>query len=419
MRIILLLIAINFFICAHGQKDRYRFAVSYFGVENEFIYENNSYQILNSNGQIESKDMSSSLSPRILIGGTHFWGHADFYLSIPTSSLKLKSDSRASSSNGVLTGFRLIPYKLKSNRFSPYLGVGFNAKSYNQEGPNGQGPIYTNWQWYQEAGLTYVFKGRNLIDLGVRYFNRNTFNVYFDRASQSSIETSPFSFSLAYKKAFDFTSGYSTEKSKKYMKRVLELGEKEKAFSAFSFGFGLSALIPIGRTELASNKAFFNDEIQGNVTIDLGVAYHFHRYKTSVRFSYRPLKQEETAFDYLFRLRKNSYAFEAFHFFADYHGFVPFIGPYLSYDRYSLKEQDFGRTVTNVNREEIGYGLVFGWDIQQSKLDFLTLRTNLRITPEFNYKHNGLGFTSTQIEFNFIQLVFYPERFKVYKQVNL
>ena len=61
----------------------------------------------------------------------------------------------------------------------------------------------------------------------------------------------------------------------------------------------------------------------------------------------------------------------------------------------------------------MGYGVVFGWDIKQSDVDYITLRTNLRYTPEFNFKSGGYKFTSERIEFNFIQIVYYPERHKM------
>ena len=64
-----------------------------------------------------------------------------------------------------------------------------------------------------------------------------------------------------------------------------------------------------------------------------------------------------------------------------------------------------------------GYGLVFGWDIRLSEVDFLILRTNLRYTPDLGHKIDGKSYTSRQIEFNFIQLVLYPQRIKANKNL--
>ena len=252
----------------------------------------------------------------------------------------------------------------------------------------------------------------------MRYMAQNNFYNAYTRTDFQTTELSPFSFSMSYKIAFDATAGYSSEGSKRYMKKIYEKAEKEGALSAFSFGLGLNAIIPTGKTELASQQVFFNDEIDGSLTIDLGVGYYSNPLNSSFRLSYRPIQQKETAFDYTYQLFNHSVAAEAFKFIGDYHGFAPFVGPYISLNKYRIKEIDFGNTVRDESRTEMGYGVVFGWDIKQSDVDYITLRTNLRYTPEFNFKSGGYKFTSEHIEFNFIQIVYYPERHKIYKQKN-
>ena len=91
----------------------------------------------------------------------------------------------------------------------------------------GEGAIYTNWQWYKEAGITYKTKSNSLIELGFRYFDRNEYNSYIDRSNFREVVVSPFSFSIAYKKVFDFTNGYSTERSRRFMKKVYALAEEK------------------------------------------------------------------------------------------------------------------------------------------------------------------------------------------------
>lgn len=400
-------------VSVYSQNNRYRFAETYFGFEAEFVSENNSFSYFNNEGEKKIGDIPSSITPRLLIGGTHFWGHADFYISIPLSQIKLNGNQKLSSSNDIFTGFRVLPWKLKNGAVRPYAGVGFNSKQLQLEG----GPIYTNWQWYYEGGINYRFKNK-IVGLEMKYFPKNEYQAAISRNEFDLTKVSPYAFALNYKIVFDATAGYSTEGSKKYMKRIYDKAKESGALSAFSFGLGLSALIPLDKTELASQKAFFNDEIEGNVSFDLGIGYYYNPLDAVVRVSYRPLKQEETAFDYTYQLNKHSVALEAFKFIGDYHGFVPFVGPYISMDHYSLKEKDFGNTIINENSSRLGYGLVFGWDIRQTNVDYLILRTNLRYTPEMDYKAGGYKFTSDQLEFNFIQLVYYPERHKIYKQKN-
>ena len=258
-----------FLFSVNAQRNRYRFAETYFGFEGEFVSENTTFSYFNKDGVRKNEKVASTLSPRILIGGTHFWGHADFYISIPIVNLKLNGSKALNYNNDVLTGFRVLPFQLKNKTLRPFLGIGLNGKSLEIE----NGPFYTNWQCFLEGGINYRFANK-IIGLELRYFPKSNYQAAISRTDFESIQLSPLSFSISYKKALDFTAGYARESSKRYMKRVYEKAEETGAYSAFSFGFGLSALIPLGKTELASRKPFFNDEIEGDVTIDLGVGYY-------------------------------------------------------------------------------------------------------------------------------------------------
>lgn len=409
MRTSIVFMLFMFLFSLKAQKDRYRFAETYFGIETEWSFEHHSFSRI-TNGSIKSEQLPSTVSPRILIGGTHFWRKADFYVSIPLSNIRLNGSQHIHLNNDVFTAFRYLPFALEHQTIRPFIGVGFNSKTMKIE----NGPSYNNWQWFYEGGFNYRRKNK-IFGIEARYFPQNSFVNAFDRSLFQKTRTNPFSFSLSYKFAFDATAGYSSESSKNYMKTIHEKAKKAKVYNAFSFGIGLNALIPTGPSDLASQQAFFNDEIDGNVTLDMGLGYYFSQLDAALRVSFRPLKQEETAFDYTFQLRRNSTAFEAFKFIGDYHGFVPFIGPYASIDHYALKETDKGKIVNDWSGLKFGYGIVFGWDIRQTSMDYLILRTNLRYTPQMDYRSKGLKFTSSQIEFNFIQIVFYPERYKIWK----
>lgn len=410
MKLFIFILLVFFSLSSFCQKDRYRFAETYVGFETELVTEHNSF-IYQKDGISHTEKLPSQITPRILIGGTHFWRHADFYISIPLTNIQFGGSKNISLTNDVYTGFRYLPFTLEDKTVRPYVGVGFNSKGLKLK----NGPYYTNWQWFYEGGFNYR-KNNKIFGFEMRYIPKSDFYNAYSRTKFQNTKTNPFSFSLSYKVAFDATAGYSSEGAKKYMKKIYNDAEKAGALSAFSFGIGLNAIIPLGKTELASQKAFFNDEIEGALTYDVGIGYYSNPLDATVRVSYRPIKQEETAFDYTYRLNNHSVAFEVFKFIGDYHGFVPFVGPYISLNRYHLEEIDLGKTTKDMTTNKLGYGLVFGWDIRQSRVDYITLRTNLRYTPEMNYKAGASKFTSKQIEFNFIQLVYYPERHKIYKQ---
>ena len=107
------------------KKDKYQFAHTYFGVEGEVLPQNRSFSVLNNQGGFDRKDLPSFGSARFVIGGTHFWDHADFYVSIPVAEFALSGSKNAKISNGVLTGFRYFPLKIKPNSFRPFAAVSY------------------------------------------------------------------------------------------------------------------------------------------------------------------------------------------------------------------------------------------------------------------------------------------------------
>jgi hypothetical protein len=64
------------------KQTRHRFAQLNLGFDFQSSF-GGSTKYLDAQGNMQSLNLSNSLSPRFLIGGTHFWGHADFYIAIP------------------------------------------------------------------------------------------------------------------------------------------------------------------------------------------------------------------------------------------------------------------------------------------------------------------------------------------------
>lgn len=401
------------------KKDRYQFAHTYFGFETEFLPQSGSFSSLNTNGTFDSKTLPSFGSARFVIGGTHFWDHADFYVSIPLVDFAITGNKNAFLSNGVLTGFRYFPFKIKPNSVRPFIGVGFGGPDFRSKGAAGDGPTATNRQWYYESGISYRYKGNKLFDLGARYFNDKEYNYRTSRTSSEKIALNNFSFMLSYKRLFDFTQNYSKPEMKKYLKDAFSALEKDKGLNTFSIGLGYSATIPLEKTEYAKKIPHLNQETTKNGNIDLGVAYYSHDLDAVARISYRPLKQKESGYNYTYATTSQSVALEIFKFLGDYHGFVPFAGTYISGNHFRIKETDKGEKITDYKTNKLGYGLVFGWDIRLSRVDYIVLRTNLRYTPNLGYTKDGLDFTNNQLEFNFIQLVYYPQRRNILKRNNL
>ena len=135
-------------ISQENKNNRYQFAHTYFGIENEFLPQSSSFSVLNNDGVFKSKKLPSFSSTRLVIGGTHFWDHADFYISIPLLEIALNGSKDAKISNGVLTGFRYFPLKIKPNSIRPFIGAGFAGANFRSKGAQGEGPTDNNSQWF-------------------------------------------------------------------------------------------------------------------------------------------------------------------------------------------------------------------------------------------------------------------------------
>ena len=88
MKRILLIILISIFSQAVfsqvyiEKQSRHRFAQMTLGLDLQSSFGGNT-KFVDPNGNIQSTILPNTYSPRFLIGGTHFWGHADFHIAIP------------------------------------------------------------------------------------------------------------------------------------------------------------------------------------------------------------------------------------------------------------------------------------------------------------------------------------------------
>ena len=93
-------------------QDQHSFAQLYFGFDQLRFSSPVKTQYLDNTGTL--KEIKFELEPqyRFLIGGTHFWGHADFYVAFPFSRKHNKEGLEINHNNGVETGFRVYPFRI-------------------------------------------------------------------------------------------------------------------------------------------------------------------------------------------------------------------------------------------------------------------------------------------------------------------
>ncbi|MCB0561245.1 MAG: hypothetical protein H6573_00150 [Lewinellaceae bacterium] len=155
---------------------------------------------------------------------------------------------------------------------------------------------------------------------------------------------------------------------------------------------------------LPNHKASFN--------WDIGLGYLHHKANLHIGLSYRSYASNVVSYGLEHILRRQSLALEATKFVWNYNGFVPFCGVSLSAERWAA-----GAFIGDVQQGEttrssmLSPGIIFGWDIVPSPLETWVLRTNLRYYPSQKIKDvQGKSSRIDQFEFNFIQFVFYPNR---------
>lgn len=172
MRILTILCCWTTILAAYAQSDSTytfnyldkstRFAWLTYGGDLNALTGGSTQQFLN--GTKQKSDFGPSLMPRLTIGGIHFWGHADFYVTFPLSFLTLQ-DAPAGIEElevyqGVETGMRLYPLKLQASRVSPFVGISFRRLRFTQESEdkissNGV-PSYGRFIHPVQIGITYT-----------------------------------------------------------------------------------------------------------------------------------------------------------------------------------------------------------------------------------------------------------------------
>lgn len=381
-----------------GGKTRHRFAQLNIGVDTRVFPSFGSQSAkLNDVGGLEKYELETQAETRLIIGGTHFWGHADFFVAIPIYALN-KSGFLPS----IETGAKIYPWRIQHNKIRPYLGTSFWVTSYKQ----GNGTTLTRFKAPLLAGLTYN-RRNHLIDVGIGYNYDNSFSYYISQSVATNVKTPPILFSVGYKWMLETTLSAEKDWQSGSTKLLTDTLAKLGRLDGFTIALGPSSAFFLKKSShIASIAPFADDHKAAFVPIDAGIGYYFHKPDVQFNLAYRSYKSTLEAYGYSQTAKRASLALEAYKFLMDYHGFAAFIGPALSYEWLTVKEP----TETN-KYEGIKPGITFGWDIRPNRLQGIVLRTSLRYFSNLSVSMpNGKNVAFDGLEFNFIQVVIYPKR---------
>lgn len=405
---------------AESLKRRTSFAKSYFGVD-VFTLAGGNTQYLEE-GKLVSTNFGSRSSARILLGGTHFWGHADFYVAIPVAALNrpvVRGIQKVSYAQGVETGFRIFPWAQTTGKIRPFVGMSFKGMSFAQV-PNNPDRAYRSVPFVAkmifpyQAGLTYSGK-QFLVQAGVNYQRKTDYSYPVSRTEYGDLQLSPWSFNVGMSYLINTNGGLGSARGARYVKNSAVKLKSANRLDSWYVGVGPSGTFEISKSEYVKEKyPYLQQSSPGTLIPDLAAGRYFHKADLNVGISYRGLRYGSSGYNTALSYQRRSYTLEGYKFLGDYHGFVPFLGPTLALEELKFTDSSEG-SITRFGQKKIALGLIFGWDIRITRSETWLLRTNLRYTPNLHLKAEGKKVMFDQMEFNFIQFVWFPGRRKALK----
>ncbi|WP_044212489.1 hypothetical protein [Flammeovirga sp. OC4] len=401
-----------------ANKQRLDFARMYLESGGNFFPSFTGKQLVN--GEATPIDYAATFNPYITWGGFHFWDHAEFYVTFPLGQINLDGNEvQHKMQNYVATGARIYPWRMKKGKLRPYIGLNWGALALEQipQTEENHTLIAKDFMLNFDAGMMYSYK-KIAFRLAVNYFPDNKWQYPLSKTEMTEIKTPSYSVQFGLLYAFDATKNTTQENVDKWNSypSVSKLSYEDTSFGNFFIGAGLSQSFSLSNSEYNANEfPYLQQKLASSAYLDFALGYHFNRIDFFTALSYRNPTFTTEGFGTKQSINKNSLAIELNKFLIDFSGFAPYIGLNLAYDNIQYQEEIDGvkRTLSFSSFEP---GLTFGWDIVPGKTnEAFILRTNLRWYPYSNFKVDGLAFDFSQLEYNLIQLVFYPERLKMMK----
>ncbi len=395
------------------KQTRHRFAQLNLGLDYQTSL-GGTTNYLDSEGNLNSLDLTSLGKPRIIIGGTHFWGHADFYIAIPVASPILNQENqRIDYLVGVETVFKYYPWRIEHKKVRPFLGVSIAPFYYEQSNDNlefGNGPELNHTSLPLMTGLTFNI-GNHLIEAGLTWNYVNSQEYYISRNEVSTIETPSLYLNISYRYMLETTISDERNWESGKTKEVTDKLAAENRLNGFFLGVGMSSAFWIGESSYNENTRPYIEKYSTSLMPDFSIGYYLHNPDVNIALGYRSYGSSTSAYGAAQVVRRRSFVLEGTKFLFDYHGFVPFVGPAISYENLSFRESFERQSVHRLSETQFSYGLTFGWDIRPNRLQSWILRTNLRWFPNLELAvDDRQSISFNNIEFNFIQLIIYPNR---------
>jgi outer membrane protein W len=396
-------------------KGKYRFAQGAMGIDFLYIPQNGQSTIIDSNGNYTYK-FGGNFIPRIVIGGTHFWGHLDFAINYPVGKFGGKKDSLSSNNQFDIITAKYYPWAIQKNKMRPYIGTACNVNIFRQAGGNKYYQYWSGSDFYLSMpiniGTSYQL-GSFLFSADAKFNIINDRKLYANRTDVITYKLPSYGLSFGVKKIFE---GTVKPFEKKYEDGTMEKEYQatKKKLNAFSFGLGLSSSFYTGQSEFnKTNRPYLSKNLMATFIPEFAVGYYLDKQDVHFNIAYRNIVAGTSGFGMLQKYQRKVITLEAYKFFWDYKGFVPFAGIGIGRENLSFRETDaINGMERDLANKQFSPSIICGWDIRYHRNYYFMLRTNIRYSPFLKLDTKGsLGkLNMSQLEVNFIQAVFYPQR---------
>jgi hypothetical protein len=395
------------------QQTRHRFAQLNLGFDLQTTVGGQSFY-LDEQNQVIELPLNPLFAPRLVIGGTHFWGHADFYIAIPLLRPSFSAQhQKVSYTNSVETVFKYYPWRIEHHKLRPFIGCSLTPASFMQENltmESGTGPRKTHTTVPLMVGGTFN-AGNHLMEFSTGWQYSNSVPYYISKTESRTVKTPPLSFSLSYRYMLETT--LSAERDWTSGRTAYLTGKlaEQRLLNGFFLGAGVSSAWWLSASSYNENERPFIPIFGISILPEFGIGYYFHKPDLNLSLTWRSYRSGMSAYGIDQEPKRKSIGFEVTKFLFDYHGFAPFAGPAVTYEFLFFEERDEGLSTISISDQKPAFGIVFGWDIRPNRLQAFLLRTNLRYFPELELEVNENEYVSfDNIEFNFIELIIYPGR---------
>ena len=396
-------------------NSRFRFAQGAIGIS-LYATVNGQSAFIDDKGLSTPYSFGPQLYPVLHVGGMHFWGRIEFYFNIALGQLLNSNISAANSfhlSQNDLFGLKLYPRQLRQKTLRPFIGGAIGGINFQQKDkdPLSSGVLHSQFVIPIYVGMSFQTQ-KGIWDLSVKYIHAHKFRYHISPTEVTDVDSPSVSLGLTYKRVWDGTAGnedyhYSGKESADY-----KLLRAQKKLNSFFIAAGPSAAIFTRNLSYNTlERPYLDKYVSSNTFIDIGIGYFADEAMSFLGVAYRNYKAQRNAFGTEQAIHRRSVVFELNRYLFDYQGFVPFAGVGVSHEQIQFSESLPDRQ-TSSRHIQWAFGINIGWDILPTRLEYFTLRTNVRYFPWLNLKLDSSVSTLPQLEVNILQFVFYPQRFK-------